>query len=80
MLRTSLARTLLLLALCVVSPASAFENPLDRGPIADFLSIFRQSAVPRQLVAWGNGYALGTLVILTGQRRLYYVLGNGQAI
>ena len=36
--------------------------------------------MPRQLVAWRSGYAPGTVVISTSQRRLYYVLGHGQAI
>src|SRR3712207_5036352 len=68
-----------LLALVSATPALAF-SPLDRGPLADFLSIFRQSAVPRQTVVWRSGYAPGTVVISTNQRRLYYVLGHGQAI
>jgi len=80
MLRTPFARAVLLLALFSASSAFAFENPLDRGPLADFLSIFRQQAIPRQLVSWRSGYAPGTVVISTSQRRLYYVLGNGQAI
>ncbi len=80
MLSRTLTRTSVLLALVSATPAFAFSNPLDRGPIADFLSIFRQSAVPRQLVAWRSGYAPGTIVISTSQRRLYYVLGHGQAI
>jgi lipoprotein-anchoring transpeptidase ErfK/SrfK len=80
MLRTSFSRAVLLLVLCSASPAFALENPLNRGPVADFLSIFRQSAVPRQVVAWRSGYAPGTVVISTSQRRLYYVLGHGQAI
>jgi len=31
------------------SPAVA-NNPLDSGPLADFLNIFRQAAMPRQTV------------------------------
>ena len=27
-----------------------------------------------------NGYSAGTIVVKTGERRLYYVLGNGRAI
>ena len=34
----------------------------------------------RQVVPFRAGYAPGTVVISTAQRRLYYVLGNGQAI
>jgi lipoprotein-anchoring transpeptidase ErfK/SrfK len=36
-------------------------------------------AIPREVVSFG-GYAPGTVVINTSERRLYYVLGNGQAI
>ncbi|MEF3366601.1 L,D-transpeptidase [Methylocystis sp. 9N] len=36
-------------------------------------------AVPREIVSFG-GYAPGTIVISTSERRLYYVLGGGQAI
>ena len=80
MFRRPFAYALLCLALGSALPAAAFENPLDRGPLADFLNIFRQQAVPRQLVPWRGGHAPGTIVVSTGQRRLYYVLGNGQAI
>jgi lipoprotein-anchoring transpeptidase ErfK/SrfK len=37
-------------------------------------------AVPRQVVPWRKGYAPGTVVVSTSERRLYYVLGSGQAI
>lgn len=36
-------------------------------------------AVPREIVSF-SGYAPGTIVISTNERRLYYVLGGGQAI
>jgi len=36
-------------------------------------------AVARQTVAF-SGYSAGTIVVVTHQRSLYYVLGNGQAI
>ena len=61
------------------SPALA-NNPLDSGPLADFLNIFRQAAIPRQTVLWTHGYAPGTIVISTRYRRLYYVLGPGRAV
>jgi lipoprotein-anchoring transpeptidase ErfK/SrfK len=70
----------LLLALSAASPASALNDPLSQGPLADFLNLFSQQAIPRQVVAWNLGYGPGTVVISTGQRRLYYVLGNGRAI
>ena len=34
----------------------------------------------REVVAFGAGYSAGTIVVRTGERRLYYVLGNGQAL
>jgi lipoprotein-anchoring transpeptidase ErfK/SrfK len=37
-------------------------------------------AVPREVVAFDARYAPGTVIIATNERRLYYVLGNGQAI
>ena len=49
-------------------PASA--NRLGRGPFADFLNLFQQQPVPRQVVTWRKGHAPGTVVISTGQRRL----------
>lgn len=65
------------LALC--APARAYDNPISRG-LADFLNIFSEQPVPRQVVAWNGTQARGTVVISTSQRRLYYVLGNGQAL
>ncbi len=69
-----------LLALVVAWSGEASANPLSRGPLADFLNLFQQQPIPRQVVAWRKGHAPGTVVISTGQRRLYYVLGQGQAI
>jgi lipoprotein-anchoring transpeptidase ErfK/SrfK len=36
--------------------------------------------VPRQVVPWNGRQPPGTVVVSTSQRRLYYVLGRGQAI
>jgi lipoprotein-anchoring transpeptidase ErfK/SrfK len=38
------------------------------------------SAIPREVVSYDAKYAPGTVVISTSERRMYYVLGNGQAI
>jgi lipoprotein-anchoring transpeptidase ErfK/SrfK len=38
------------------------------------------SAIPREVISYGAQYSPGTVVISTSQRRLYYVLGGGQAI
>ncbi|MGJ0508296.1 MAG: L,D-transpeptidase [Methylocystis sp.] len=37
-------------------------------------------AIPREVVAFEGNQAPGTVVVNTSERRLYYVLGNGQAI
>jgi lipoprotein-anchoring transpeptidase ErfK/SrfK len=36
--------------------------------------------IPRQVVEFRGRFAPGTIVVSTEERRLYYVLGNGQAI
>jgi len=61
------------------TPAHA-ANPLDSGPIADFMNIFRGQAIPRETVAWKGAEKPGTIVVSTSQRRLYYVLGGGAAV
>lgn len=70
----------LVVALLALSPpASAYDNALSRG-LADFLNIFSEQPIPRRTVAWNGRQAPGTIVISTSQRRLYYILGNGQAL
>jgi lipoprotein-anchoring transpeptidase ErfK/SrfK len=69
----------LVTTLALSAPASAYNNSISRG-LADFLNIFSEQPVPRQVVPWDRKYAAGTVVISTSQRRLYYVLGKGQAI
>ena len=36
--------------------------------------------IPREIVAYDGRYAPGTIVVSTAERRLYLVLGNGQAL
>lgn len=70
---------LIFAALALPFPAQAYDNPVSRG-LADFLNIFSEQPIPRQVVPWNGKQARGTIVISTSQRRLYYVLGNGQAL
>jgi lipoprotein-anchoring transpeptidase ErfK/SrfK len=72
-------RVVALLSLLAL-PSAAYANPLTRGPVADFLNLFQQQAIPRETVSWRGGHAPGTIVVSTSKRRLYYVLGAGQAI
>ncbi|MGA9825179.1 MAG: L,D-transpeptidase [Methylocystis sp.] len=65
----------------MLSPAAALDNPLTRGPLADFINVFREQAIPRQVVIWRHSeFKKGTIVVSTKERRLYYVLGDGRAI
>jgi lipoprotein-anchoring transpeptidase ErfK/SrfK len=74
-----LAIAVVLLAFYPASRAHAYTNPITRG-LADFLNIFSAQPVPREIVPWNRGFAPGTVVVSTRERRLYYVLGNKQAI
>jgi lipoprotein-anchoring transpeptidase ErfK/SrfK len=42
--------------------------------------LFGISAIPRSTVAFSGNYKPGTIVIHTNERRLYFVLGNGEAL
>jgi lipoprotein-anchoring transpeptidase ErfK/SrfK len=44
------------------------------------LALLPLGAQARDTVPFGGGYAAGTIVIVTHDRTLYYVLGGGQAI
>jgi lipoprotein-anchoring transpeptidase ErfK/SrfK len=75
------AHFLSLLAFLWACPAYAFQNPLNRGPMADFLTLFREQPIARQVVIWRHPeHKKGTVVVSTKDRRLYYVLGGGQAV
>lgn len=70
-----------LIAFLLAPPAQALDNPLQRGALADFVNVFREQAIPRQLVIFRHPeFSRGTVVVSTKQRRLYYVLGGGRAI
>jgi lipoprotein-anchoring transpeptidase ErfK/SrfK len=96
MSRTILRMSALVVASVLsAAPASANDDPLtyyDQQPYSAHSpsqSTFyhrnpsyrpRAAAIPRQIVSYGGQHAPGTVVISTRERRLYYVLGNGQAI
>jgi lipoprotein-anchoring transpeptidase ErfK/SrfK len=40
----------------------------------------KYSPIPRETVAYNTKYSAGTIVVETAERRLYFVLGNGEAI
>jgi lipoprotein-anchoring transpeptidase ErfK/SrfK len=81
MIRWSARLCAAITVLGVVAPALALENPLNRGALADFMNLFRQQAIPSQLVVWKHPeYKKGTVVVSAKERRLYYVLSDRRAI
>ena len=68
-----------LLASVCVTPAAA--HPYDqyiRG--RSFFGALFGPSIARTLVGYPGNYKPGTIVVSTAQRRLYLVLGNGQAL
>ena len=59
----------------MLSPVIALANPLDRGPLADFINVFREQAIPRQVVIWRHPdlprYMAGGMENPLGARALY---------
>ena len=80
-----LAASLLLPASLVTSPASA-ESALARfflaGQPREGGNKYRSdhSPIPRKTVSYNAKVPAGTIIIETGERRLYYTLGNGKAV
>ena len=50
------------------------------APISSAAAWRRSSPIPRTTVSFAGNYAPGTIYINTAERRLYLVLGNGQAL
>lgn len=65
-------------AALAVSTVGAGAVPDDRYPFLSAPS--GVSPVPRATVSYPSDQPPGTIIINTAERRLYYVLGNGQAI
>jgi lipoprotein-anchoring transpeptidase ErfK/SrfK len=60
-----------------------FNRWLAASSVAIILAVTAgasQSAQAREIVGFAGGYSAGTVVVKTGEHRLYYVLGNGKAI
>ena len=69
-------------ALALATSASAYEiDPLTRQPLMPQGGVVPQAtAIPREIVQYDGRFPAGTVVVSTQERRLYYILGNGQAI
>ena len=59
-----------------VPTANASLNAAD--PLAS--TVPQMSSIARETVAYNGPYGAGTIVVSTAERRLYYVLGGGQAL
>jgi lipoprotein-anchoring transpeptidase ErfK/SrfK len=76
-----------LIAGLILSPASASPGrPFSFTPSSDADTPSSDadrplaSSIPRETVGYDGPYAPGTIVISTGERRLYFVLTGGQAL
>ena len=59
-----------------IPTANASLDPSD--PLGS--AVPQMSAIQRETVAYNGPYGAGTIVVSTAERRLYYVMGNGQAL
>jgi lipoprotein-anchoring transpeptidase ErfK/SrfK len=60
-------------------PASYDQTVAGNDPVANFFG-FSSSPIARTSVGWPGRERPGTIIINTRERRLYLVLGNGQAL
>jgi lipoprotein-anchoring transpeptidase ErfK/SrfK len=72
-------------ALLAVTVSSSHAQSYDErfnggGPLRGLLSGSSGSPIAMTTVSFTGNYNPGTIIINTGERRLYYVLGGGQAI
>ncbi len=83
MMQECLARALVACAVLAITAGSVWADTHDMsggGPLASFFGGGRVSPIPRQNVNFTGDFAPGTIVINTGERRLYLVQLGGSAI
>jgi lipoprotein-anchoring transpeptidase ErfK/SrfK len=69
-----------LLAAIDVSRAQSYDDRFTGGAPRNRLFGMYGSPIAKTTVSLAGTYAPGTIIINTGERRLYFVLGGGQAI
>jgi lipoprotein-anchoring transpeptidase ErfK/SrfK len=69
-----------LLAACGQVQTRASVEANARAENQSLFGLFQIARIPRETVAFAERQQPGTIVIKTSERRLYYVLGDGQAI
>ena len=81
---TALLRAGLVAGLVLASAPAAFALGNIFGPSSGDNTMQGDrplvSPIPRETVGFAGGYAPGTIVVNTTERRLYFVLPNGQAL
>ncbi|WP_436644146.1 L,D-transpeptidase [Microbaculum sp. FT89] len=87
MKRIALAIAVAAVAFTASTPANANANvqfdPLTMRvmkPARVATTAPKVQRIPREIVGYSGPYAPGTIVVDTNERRLYYVMGGGQAI
>ncbi len=82
MRRFALAIAALVVAGGFTAPAMAEIDPLTRQPLMAIQEASKPqaTAIPRETVTFNTNHRPGTILVDTRERRLYFVLGDGQAI
>lgn len=83
-MRAFLKFLLPLVAVAGFVTSAAADQVYNREPV-EIPTIFGTKLIigtnyPKEVVSFNEKHAPGTIIINTSQRRLYYVLGNGQAL
>jgi lipoprotein-anchoring transpeptidase ErfK/SrfK len=85
-LKSAIAVTLsVFLSFALITPSMAarvynLETNTWEESSAVALRSHGRSAIPREEVAYNGKYAPGSIIVETGERRLYFVLGDGRAM
>ena len=64
----------------VYDPYGTQRGAASQGYGAGEAAQAQVARIPREVVAYDSRYAPGTIVVSTAERRLYLVMGNGQAL
>jgi lipoprotein-anchoring transpeptidase ErfK/SrfK len=74
------ARLVIAFAVSAVTAGAASAQPQNSGGNLFNFLFGSRSPVPRTTVAYAGRYSPGTVIVNTGERRLYYVTRPGEAI
>ena len=81
-LASAVCAAVLFVATCAIAAPANRNTPTPppsiSNPLSGFLALF--TGIPRATVTYPGKYKPGTIIVNTAERRLYLVLGNGQAM